>query len=695
VTGPGGTPNGEATTAAEPGRPSGSALAYRPYLDGLRALAVVLVVAFHSGLGWFDGGYVGVDVFFVLSGFLVTRLLVADVRRGGTVDFRRFYARRFRRLLPAAAVTLLVTAAVFTALATRVEVADGAGSFRAAFLYVTNWYFIREGAGYFGADLSADPVLHFWSLAVEEQFYLLWPLAFGGLALATRRFAGKHRTRALVAIVAGAAVASAVWAVALRNRDPLRAYYGTDARAYQLLAGALLALSPGLIRALRRSPGPARIVATAALVAIPVTASRLVALGPVSRGLVVTGVTLALLAALEAAPGGPARFALTRPTAVALGRISYGIYLWHWPVIWVLDREFSATPVETFAVTVTVATGLAAASHLLLEQPVRRSVRLDRHRLAVIAVGLVVSVVGALVLVPRITDRATGTTALGGEAPTVGGIDPRSLDLSGRDWRGPFPGCEGKRPDACIVRRGRGAHVLLIGDSHARALLPAIREIAERDDLTLSVSIRGGCPWPRGLYAVPILDPSATRRCRTQKEDLYERVLPALAPDVVVAANFPYERPETDLPIGYLGPDDSPTPGPEQRRWAVDRTQASAREITGAGAGLVIVEPVPLAPESFDPLRCLAGARTVDECRYVAATEPSWIETEYRRLAAEPEGPAVLDLDRTVCPYLPICDPVVGGEVVKWDRQHVTSEFARSIAPRIEQYLRAQGMIGS
>src|SRR3954452_13908111 len=148
---------------------------YRPYLDGLRAVAVYLVVFFHAGAARFGGGYVGVDVFFVLSGFLVTRLLLRDLHTMGSVRFGRFYARRFRRLLPAAFATLIITALVFAAIASPVEVLDAAGGFKAAFLYVTNWYFIAQSADYFGANLASNPVLHFWSLAVEEQFYLLWP----------------------------------------------------------------------------------------------------------------------------------------------------------------------------------------------------------------------------------------------------------------------------------------------------------------------------------------------------------------------------------------------------------------------------------------------------------------------------------------------------------------------------------------
>src|SRR4029077_3998562 len=183
----------------------------------------------------FSGGYVGVDVFFVLSGFLVTRLLLRDLTGTGRIGFGRFYARRFRRLLPAAFVALTVTAAVFTAVASPVEVLNAVGGFKAAFLYSTHWDFIHQSANYFRADLTGNPVLHSWSLAVEEQFYLLWPLLLGGLYVVARRF-GPRQWVVLRGTVAAGAVASLTWAWLLKGSNPNRAYYGTDARAYQLLA---------------------------------------------------------------------------------------------------------------------------------------------------------------------------------------------------------------------------------------------------------------------------------------------------------------------------------------------------------------------------------------------------------------------------------------------------------------------------
>src|SRR4051794_22386870 len=239
------------TVRASHEEPAVSTAAYRPHLDGLRAVAVYLVVLFHAGAVRFAGGFIGVDVFFVLSGFLVTQLLLRDLAQE-SIRFGRFYARRFRRLLPAAFVALIVTAVVFTAIARAGEVVDAVGSFKAAFLYVANWYFIHHSTGYFGADISENPVLQFWSLAIEEQFYLLWPLTLGGLFLVTRRIDRARRMQVIRTAVLAGAVASALWALSLRTPALTRAYYGTDPRPYELRAGALPAPPPAWAERARR-----------------------------------------------------------------------------------------------------------------------------------------------------------------------------------------------------------------------------------------------------------------------------------------------------------------------------------------------------------------------------------------------------------------------------------------------------------
>jgi peptidoglycan/LPS O-acetylase OafA/YrhL len=673
---------------------------YRAFLDGLRVVAVYLVVVFHSGSDRFVGGFVGVDVFFVLSGFLVTQLLLRDVVGSGGVGFGRFYARRFRRLLPAAFVVLVVTALVVSALASPVEVADAEGAFRAAFLYVTNWYFIGEATDYFGGDLATNPVLHFWSLAVEEQFYLLWPLLLGGLFAVGGRF-GDRQVVVVRAVVAVGAVVSLGWAWSLRSSDPIRGYYGTDARAYQLLAGALIALCPGVLRWAGRFVAPARVAAGVGLVGLVVVASSWVGFDAIGRGMAVTVVTVVVIVALEAAGGGGVAVrVLSAPAVVYLGKISYGTYLWHWPVIWVMARSFDLSVLTTIAVTCLVATGLASLSFQLLEHPIRISGVLDRHRGPVIAAGLAISVVSALVIIPGITDRADPAAATpGGPELATTGFTPVPTDLDYdaiRTSRIPPPNCVGEPAYTCTIVEGTGPHLLLLGDSHAAMMIPTLTALAEQQDLTLSVSTRGGCPWQRDLYVpsvqAPGLPPILQENCEAAKEDTYDRLLPELDPDIVVAMNYAYENPGELVP--YLGPDLEVLEDQAERdAWLEQATTESLDQLRGEGRKVVILEPIPQPRDDLDPLACLSTAQVVQECRYVAAQRPSDLELLYRDLGESDDQVWSVDLDQSVCPFLPICDPIVDEEVVKVDRSHLSRGFAETLAPNLTAFLIDNGIL--
>ena len=668
---------------------------YRPYLDGLRAVAVYLVVLFHAGADRFSGGFVGVDVFFVLSGFLVTQLLLRDLRAGGSISFRRFYSRRFRRLLPAAFVTLVVTALVFSALASPVEVTDAQGGFRAAFLYVANWHFIAQSSNYFGADLSSNPVLHFWSLAVEEQFYLLWPLLLGGLYVVSGRF-GSRRWHVLRLIVVAGAVASLLWALSLRVSDPNRAYYGTDTRAYQLMAGALLALTPGLMVRLRRYAPAARALALVGVGALLVVASSWVHLDAIQRGIVVTGITVAIITALETAQGGALNRVLSLPPVVYLGQISYGTYLWHWPVIVVLTRSFDLAPLSTVAITVLIATALASLSYQLMERPIRISPFLDRWRTPVIATGLAISVASALIIIPAITNHTTTTPAAAGTNLATTGFTPVP-HLNWNTIKQQLPvitDCLGKPATACTLVHGTGQHILLIGDSHAGMMIPAFTALANAHHLTLSVTVRGACPWQQNLYYSPNIVFGQLLRpedCQRDKDDTYDRVIPALHPDIIIAMNLGRERLTADF-LRYLGPD-----GRAHRdgspQWQAQTTVASVARLKAIARKVVLLEPIPIPMTEVDPLTCLSTATVVEQCRYVAATTPSYLELLYRRLDKADDHVWSVDLDTLVCPYLPICDPIVNHQVVKVDRHHLTSSFVASIAPAIDDYFTKNGII--
>jgi peptidoglycan/LPS O-acetylase OafA/YrhL len=668
---------------------------YRPHLDGLRAVAVYLVLLFHAGSSQFSGGYLGVDVFFVLSGYLVTQLLLRDITARGSIGYGRFYARRFRRLLPAAFVVLIVTAVVFTAIAAPADVANAVGSFKAAFLYVTNWYLIHSSTGYFGADISHNPVLHFWSLAVEEQFYLVWPLALGAMFVLTRRMGRDRQFRAIRTIVVIGLVASAAWALSLRTSNPNRAYYGTDARAYELLAGALIALVPAFISTANRYRRSTRVATVVSVVAVVVLATSWWHLDAIQRGIAITIVTFVLIVSLEAADGGIAQRALSTHAMTYLGKISYGTYLWHWIVILVILDKFRLSTTATIALAGLVATGLSALSFEILEQPVRQSIRLHRHKLLVIGTGLTVSVVSAVVLIPRIVDPAQAS-APGLRGATVAGFTPVPAGL---DWRhakaggAPFVDCLGKPAAACTIVRGTGKHVFLLGDSHAWMLIPVFEEIARRENLTLSVSVRTSCPWQQDLYTYPVTVNNTTPRndaCRAQKDDVYSRVIPALHPDLVVVMEVGHE--DRSLPQ-FLGPDLQPMKHatPAYWRWVDETTKRSVDALRARGRKVLMVEPIPVAPS--DPLTCLSRAKVLEACRYVASENADVIEHDYRRIASRDDRAWSLDLDRLVCPYLPICDPVVDNQIVKIDETHLTARFAKAIAPAIDSYLKDNGLI--
>jgi peptidoglycan/LPS O-acetylase OafA/YrhL len=674
--------------------------AYRPHLDGLRAVAVYLVVLFHAGSDRFTGGFVGVDVFFVLSGYLVTQILVRDVEATGSVRFGRFYARRFRRLLPAAFVTLTVTGAVFAAIASPAEVLDSVRAFKAAFLYVSNWYFIDQSADYFGAELSANPVLHFWSLGVEEQFYLLWPLLLAGGFVVTRRLGARQRLGLRVAVAAGGLL-SVAWALSIRSTDGNRAYFGTDARAYQLLAGALLALTPGLVARARRFRRPVRVGAAVSLAALLLLATDVVALDAIERGVAVTVVTFALILAIESAEGGWVNAALSTRTMTYLGKVSYGTYLWHWPVIVVATRRFELSPVAMIAIAALLATALASLSFQLLERPVRESLRLDRHRRLVIASGLALSVVSALVIIPAVVDAdrsavaaPRGSTA--GFTPVPAGLD--AIETF-RD-RIRFVDCVGKPVERCTLVRGPGKHLLLTGDSHAAMLIPAFVELAEREGLTFSVDVRGLCPWQRNVY-VPaeqeILGRNVDRmqQCRDLKTDLYRRVIPELDPDVVVLMSANQVNPTRRVRIfggdGDAVPDDAKDWGERYER----ATRETVQLLRGRDRQVVILEPIPQPadPEPRHPIECLGEATFLEECRFVARQGPAGIELVYRRVAKGEDRVEVVDLDRLVCPFLPICDPVLNGHVVRADIAHLGAPFAKTLAAPLARHFERLGVL--
>ena len=362
-----------------------------PALDGLRGLAVAAVLLYHAGFPWARGGFLGVSLFFTLSGFLITSLLVAEHRHSGRIALSEFWRRRARRLLPAALVALAGITAFGATIATGSQLRALRGDVLGALAYVANWRFVLAGTSYGALWSSPSPVQHFWSLAIEEQLYLVLPLVvFGALAL------GRGRLRA-VATTPGALLAGSVAATFLVH-DQLRAYYGTDVRAAELLAGALLAIAVTARPQLRARPLVGT-VALAGLVAAWATTTQTDA-RLYRGGLLVHAVLAATVILAARGDSGLARALSVRPLRF-LGRLSYGAYLYHWPLfLWLTEARTGLSGVPLAAVRIGVSLALAWISAVALEEPIRSGRRLSRPHLAPVAlVGTAVVIAAATVAV--------------------------------------------------------------------------------------------------------------------------------------------------------------------------------------------------------------------------------------------------------------------------------------------------------
>ncbi len=363
----------KAAIAAGAGRKARHISGRVPGLDGVRALAVLAVIAFHVGMRMTPGGFLGVDIFFVLSGYLITDLLAAQHARRGRLDLRGFWVRRARRLLPALSVLLVaVTAAVAVIEPDQLPALRPA--LAAAASYSSNWYQALHHISYFASFGPPPPLQHLWSLAIEEQFYLAWPLV---LLLVLTRLRGR-RARALTAWLG--ALASAAMALRyLPGGDPSRVYYGTDTHATGLLVGAALALTwpmATLTSAPREFARRLDYLGVAGLVVLASAVGHFSGADPAvyPLGLAVAALAAAGLTAAAAAPG-TVNSLLSLPPLRWLGIRSYGIYLWHWPVIAIAGAMTGPGPAAPWlwAVEAAIAITLAAASWKWLEEPILRS----------------------------------------------------------------------------------------------------------------------------------------------------------------------------------------------------------------------------------------------------------------------------------------------------------------------------------
>jgi peptidoglycan/LPS O-acetylase OafA/YrhL len=572
---------------------------------------------FHGGFGWAAGGYLGVSAFFTLSGFLITALLLTEWRETGRISLRHFWSRRLRRLMPAALAALAGVVLFGAAVADADQLRNLRGDVFAALGYVANWRFVFSGQSY--ADLFAEPspVLHFWSLAIEEQFYLCFPLL---AVLALSRF-GLRTFRIVLVGLAATSVAVGLWLVAA-DASLDRLYYGTDTRAFELVVGALLACAfvpagSARSRAGRLTLQHAGVLALAAMLYLWTTlaqSDRWLHRG----GLWVHALLAAAVVAAAVQAGGPVRALLSREPLRRLGLISYGVYVYHWPIFLWLDADRTGlSRLPLFCVRAAVTVALSVCSYRWLERPVRDGRRLtgSRRRRWAFAPALAGALCVALVAV----------TANLPEPPLV--YEPVRHDIPPP----PPPAAPGldaasSRPvDAPPVR------VLIVGDSVAETVGRGIERWGARTGkAVVHNGALGWCAIGRGGVAYVFgTRPSDQTRCNdwSKRWDVDR-----FRPDVVMVLSTLWEL----FPRGLPQWDGTRTIGDvEYDRWLVSEYEAAADFLSSHGARVIWLTAPCTKSKDRDE---------IEKIRYLNRT--------IKNLPARVEGVAleVVDLYPHVCP---------------------------------------------
>jgi peptidoglycan/LPS O-acetylase OafA/YrhL len=671
------------------GAPEARRAGYRPDIQGLRAIAVLAVVANHLA-GWPTGSFVGVDVFFVISGYLITGILVREFETRRTISLPGFYVRRIKRILPAGLFVIGATVCATRVLAGIDRYHFVAKDAIAAVLFTANWHFAATGVNYFNQSLPPSPLQHYWSLSVEEQFYFVWPWLMLGLLMIGRRLRlWRHEHTRVVAGVAIAVIsgASLAWAFAETAPNPTAAYFSTFVRAWELGLGALVAIAAQSIA--RCDARLRRVVVWAGLLGllgslfvVPSTSGF-----PAPWALLPTVSTAAVLGA-GAGLSGRSLLPLTNPVSQYVGKLSYSLYLWHFPVVVLIVTVVPQYSLAYWVVGLALIFGLAAASFHLLEDPARRGTWFHRRpgRLPLPASGwlryaaacaatALIAVAGLLVvraMAPtRLVLPAAGQGALlvghTQDAPRsclgAAALDPRHhcARLDTGDRVAPLPG---ELPDdtggayACYAylrqpmhpcaygsRRRDAIRVALVGDSHAAALLAALEPQLDALNWHLTVFVGQTCGW---------LPPALSPDCPGLH--LIQRDLARNHYAVVIA---------TELRL-YTNP-------------VADHLRAMTA-VAATGARLVVVEDGP----SMSP----ASTACVDRITYrptgdcgtptsVAYRDPDRLAQAAHRIP----GARVINTRRFYCRD-GFCPSTIGNVLVYRDTAaHITASYARTLSP--------------
>ena len=678
--------------------------AKRDDIQGLRALAILFVVAYHSGLPHVTGGFVGVDLFFVLSGFLITQLMLREIATTGTVSLRRFWARRARRIIPASVLVLVVTMLAVREFISPVDrTAIGTDVLWAA-LFSGNWRFAQQETDYLAGDRDPSPVLHYWSLGVEEQFYFVWPLLLVVLA-AIWRLARRSTTAYVVGFgvtFVAVIVVSLAYCIHTTATDQPYAFFGTPARAWQLAAGALIALAAPVILHWRR--GTRLTLGLAGLTLLGISAYVLEESGsadiPYPSWLALAPTMAGVLLIISGA--GPYswfnRVLSVRPLTY-IGDLSYSLYLWHWPALIIGVEAIGADTPRVRLALVALAFALSVLSYHLVENPIRRAKVLIRRPALSLAVGA--TLVGAVI--PTVayaseTGRLDTVVVAPPPDPPRGELEAPS-DPAPADLRKVRPALDKAANDGmpfkelgCHVGfeatsappwgpctfadRNADRSVLVVGDSISTAMAPGVIEAGEQRGWAVTVWGKSRCPMADitrfnsdmgGAYGeCDAFRESALREAERRK------------PDAVVIAMSRGSG-------GAVAVDGERVAGRKAVDLSTKGMQRTIERLRDAGIAVVLADSPNRGP--FAPTSCLAKERDSRKCTFRAGWQVSIMQTTARAMGDVP----LVETNKSVCPD-GTCHPVVGNVVVYRDKVHFTETFARTLSDEFEKaILKAAG----
>jgi peptidoglycan/LPS O-acetylase OafA/YrhL len=693
---------------------------FRPDIEGLRAVAVLGVVLFHAEVPGVGGGFVGVDVFFVISGFLITGLLWREANTTGSVGLRRFYGARARRLLPASAAVGVVTMVASVLLLPPLQVPGVMWDGITSALYVGNYWFIMRGVDYFASHKALSPFQHYWSLGVEEQFYLVWPALIIGTAWLIRRV--RRRTRAdatssqrpyLVVLVLVATMSLALSLAATPLAPPV-AFFSLPTRAWQLAVGGLLALTVG--RWGRLSSRASAITGWAGLALILLACCGLSAATPypgIAALLPTLGAALVIAAGCASPDGGCGRVLGLSPMR-AIGRISYSWYLWHWPVL-LLAPALLGHPLGLAArvAAALVSGGLAVLTLRFIENPLRFAAPIRRSPGRSLALGGAATAVAVCVglallqVVPTPVGRGTPTAPLKVTTAAVpagaglaaydaavqravaqvqaavaasvdikavpSNLDPSFVDVEAEQKAYMGKGClrtptQGGQPECATGDTASTTTVAVVGDSHAAIWNPAFQQAAADRHWRLETLAKAACPL-MDLRVTNSFRPlvELLEHCEQWRAEIMAR-LRAEHPRLVVVSAF----------RGY-GADESMTGFNAYDPAWIDGLTRLVQQLRSIGAKVLVLGPVP--DPHFDVPTCLsAHLDDVTAClprRSSAVSEPG-IAAE--SAAAKAGGGQYADVTELFC-TVDRCPVIVGNTLIYVDSSHLTFEYSRLLAP--------------